>query len=139
MQEKSETFRNFSRRSDVLALALGIDLGELATRLDMGRASFFSYRTGKRPISGKAWAKLEAAETAAGIIPEGESPDTHPPPARVTEAPVPPGYCRPDLASLPGRMLALEMRMARIEEMLARMIEAPGECHECDVAKLPEI
>lgn len=27
----------------------------------------FAYRTGKSPISGKAWLKLEAAEAAAGI------------------------------------------------------------------------
>ena len=29
---------------------------------------FYSYRTGKLPITGKAWRKLEAAEKAAGIF-----------------------------------------------------------------------
>jgi len=79
MQQQNETFRNFLERTDCLASRLGIDLGELMDVLDMGRASFFSYRTGKRPISRKAWNKLEAAERSAGVglepeIEEDDSP-----------------------------------------------------------------
>lgn len=38
--------------------------------LDISRASLFSYRTGARPISGKAWQKLIAAEQSLS----GQSP-----------------------------------------------------------------
>lgn len=67
MQEENETFRNYLKRTDALAHSLGCNVEDLIARLATSRASLFSYRTGKRPISSKAWRKLEAAERAAGI------------------------------------------------------------------------
>jgi hypothetical protein len=67
MQAKNETFLNFLRRTDNLAVSKGLNVGDLIPILGLSRATLFSYRTGKRPISSKAWRKLEAAEKAAGI------------------------------------------------------------------------
>ena len=61
----SETFLE---RTDLLAARLGVQMGELLPILEISRASFFSYRSGKRPISAKAWRKLEKAEREAGVI-----------------------------------------------------------------------
>lgn len=56
---------NFLERTDALAARLGIDLGELAQRMGVGRTSFFCWRTAKRPITGRAWAKLAELERLA--------------------------------------------------------------------------
>ena len=50
-----------------MAARLGVNIQDLPGKIGIGRASLFSYRTGKRSITSKTWAKLEAAERAAGI------------------------------------------------------------------------
>lgn len=112
MQAENETSWNFSERTDALAQKLGCDLGDLCAELGMGRASFFSYRTGKRPISGKAWAKLAAAERAAGIT--GGSPRAAP---SVAES----SYLQPDSDSVTNHLAKIDERLARIEAMLTRL------------------
>ena len=67
VQEENETPRDFLRRTDALAVRLGIDIGDLPDLLGFSRASLFAYRTGKRPITGKAWEKLAQAERDAGL------------------------------------------------------------------------
>jgi hypothetical protein len=44
---------------------MGISLRSLAPRLGLSLASLFGYRSGKIPISAKAWSKLEQAEAEA--------------------------------------------------------------------------
>jgi hypothetical protein len=73
MQPETETFGDFLKRTDALALVLGLNVQDLPEVLDVSRASLFSYRTGNRPISSKAWRKLEQAERSAGITPEAAS------------------------------------------------------------------
>lgn len=84
-QEENETSRNFLKRTDALAHALGCNVEDLIDRLGTSRASLFSYRTGKRPISSKAWRKLEAAERAAGIGAKLMPPSSPDPPGGVSE------------------------------------------------------
>jgi hypothetical protein len=55
------------RRTDDLAVRLGVNVQDLPDKIGISRASLFSYRTGNRPLTSKAWAKLEAAERAAGL------------------------------------------------------------------------
>lgn len=69
MQAENETPIDFLKRSDALALALQKNVQDLTEVLGVSRASLFSYRTGKRPITSKAWRKLEQAERAAGMLP----------------------------------------------------------------------
>lgn len=52
----------FLYQTDKLAAALQCGIDELPDFLGVSRASFYGYRRGQRNISGKAWAKLEAAE-----------------------------------------------------------------------------
>src|SRR5260370_320045 len=40
----------------------------LPAKLGISRASLFSYRAGKSPISNKAWQKLRLAEHESGIV-----------------------------------------------------------------------
>ena len=68
-QEKNDTSGIFLRRSDTLAQKLGVNVDELPDILGVSRASLYGYRRGKRKVSNKAWAKLEAAEKDAGISP----------------------------------------------------------------------
>lgn len=44
---------------------------ELAPMMGLSQASLFGYRSGKIPVSRKAWSKLEAVERQAGV---GETP-----------------------------------------------------------------
>jgi hypothetical protein len=62
MQGKFETSEDFLRRTDELAVRLGIGVQELPDLLGFSRASLFAYRAGKRPITAKAWLKLVAVE-----------------------------------------------------------------------------
>jgi hypothetical protein len=54
---------NFIKRTDAAAVKIGCNVEDLCDKLDLSRSSLFSYRTGKRPISSKAWAKLEKLES----------------------------------------------------------------------------
>ena len=63
---EKQTFLDFSRRTSELAAKLGVRIGDLPAKLEISRASLFSYRAGKSPISEKAWHKLELAERESG-------------------------------------------------------------------------
>lgn len=84
MQHKSDSrrhFSDFSDRTDVLANKLGLRIVDLPVRLGMSADMVMGYRTGRYPISAKAWRKLETAETAAGIaaLPSRILPQNLPP------------------------------------------------------------
>jgi len=57
----------FLARTDALANALRVNVEDLVDVLDVSRSSLFGWRAGRRKVSNKAWAKLEAAEREAGI------------------------------------------------------------------------
>lgn len=66
MQPKSESKENFSefaRRSDQLAEELGIRVSDLPGKLGISEDMLMGYRTGRYPISSRAWRKLNAAES----------------------------------------------------------------------------
>jgi hypothetical protein len=65
MQEKSETNDTFLSRTDAVAQRMGIILEELPEMMGISRASFFGYRSGKRPVTNKAWLKLASIERVA--------------------------------------------------------------------------
>lgn len=67
MQAKSESQLEFSGRTDRLAAALGLTVSELTKVLTLSNGMLFAYRSGKNPISDKAWEKLESAEIKAGL------------------------------------------------------------------------
>lgn len=67
MQGKSESTLEFLERTDRLASALSITVSELAKVISLSNGMLFAYRTGKNPVSEKAWIKLRAAEHKAGI------------------------------------------------------------------------
>jgi transcriptional regulator with XRE-family HTH domain len=67
MQEKSDTFLNFSDRISALTRATGWNMSEISRQIGISRAMLYTYTTGKTPISNKAWLKLEEAERAAGL------------------------------------------------------------------------
>lgn len=64
----------FSRRLDRLSLKTGMPLRALAPRVNMSGSMLFAYRSGKQPISRKAWDKLRNAEVAAGLAPPEPTP-----------------------------------------------------------------
>lgn len=66
MQDENQTAADFLRRTDTLAVRLRLNVSELVSVLQMSKAMIFAYRSGQRPISSKAWRKLEAAELRAG-------------------------------------------------------------------------
>lgn len=65
MQQKSEKFSEFSERTEALARLIGINLSDLPEKIGISASMFHAYRSGKYPISPKAWSKLEAAERDA--------------------------------------------------------------------------
>lgn len=70
MQEQYRSFSQFSLRSDLLSEHYRVPVAEIAGKMDISERMLFGYRTGKYPISAKAWRKLEAAERSAGIYVE---------------------------------------------------------------------
>jgi transcriptional regulator with XRE-family HTH domain len=60
----------FFQRTDRLASILRLSQRDLAEKIGVSAGSYFGYRTGRNRITNKAWAKLEVAERAAGIISE---------------------------------------------------------------------
>ena len=95
----------------------------------LARSLFYDIKSGKRPITSKAWRKLEAAERAAGITAEpptagGHSATPAPTPGRAPAAPPPP----PDqvlhsLAHLVARLDAIE---ALLHDLLSRLDDRPS-------------
>ena len=69
MQENFRSASHFSQRTESLAVALGVHLKELPSRLGFSERMLFGYRSGKYPITGKAWRKLEQAEREARLAP----------------------------------------------------------------------
>lgn len=86
---------------------------------------FYGYRSGKYPITEKAWRKLEAAEREAGIgVGEAAGPDPDPPPA--------PSDLRADLATQAARLDRIETLLSDLLERLDALVpqtssEAPGD------------
>ena len=129
MQAKSENFSEYSERTESLADVLAMRLSDLPQLMGISSSMFHAYRSGKYPISGKAWRKLEAAERTAGITAEpptagGHSATPAPTPGRAPAAPPPP----PDqvlhsLAHLVARLDAIE---ALLQDLLARLDDRPS-------------
>lgn len=69
MQGKSEKFSEYSERTEMLASDLGLNLSDLPLKIGVSASMFHAYRSGKHPISGKAWRKLEEAESRAQFRP----------------------------------------------------------------------
>jgi hypothetical protein len=129
VQGENETYRDFLVRTDSLALRLGINVQDLPPIIGIGRASLFSYRSGNRPITRKAWLKLAAAEnstSAARASPGLES-------SVVREDPVEYGAKKGNLEQDPSVIGMLEKLDARLkvlelpvkfEDLMARMAAA---------------
>ncbi len=76
MQDKSQSFLEFSERTEVLAKKSGLRLSDLPVNMGLSNGMFHACRSGKTPISPKTWRKLESAERAAGIgIEKPATPD----------------------------------------------------------------
>jgi hypothetical protein len=66
-QEKSDNHAYFSEKSERLAKHLGINLDAIPAYIGISKDMFYAYRTGRHPISAKAWRKLKQAEIEAGL------------------------------------------------------------------------
>jgi len=64
---ENQTIIPFSARIDRLAAQLQMGLKEVAPWIGISPAMLFAYKSGKNPISKKAWRKLEEAEIRDGI------------------------------------------------------------------------
>lgn len=110
VQAESENFSEFSEKTESLSDSTGCRLSDLPALIGISASMFHAYRSGKYPISAKAWRKLEAAERKAGIRP-GE--------AKAEAAPDPPAPARID------QLIALNQQLAEMtrahEEALARI------------------
>ncbi len=72
--DKSSAFYEFSDRSESLAGRLKVKISELGDVLSISPDMLAGYRTGRYPISAKAWRKLHNAEMEAGIrMPDHDS------------------------------------------------------------------
>lgn len=99
----------FLKRSDELAYKLRLSLRELAPKLGLSAGSFFGYRTGRVPLSAKAWRKLEDVERSVAM-----SDHSAESPAVVCEEPADYGRSIVDITK----------RLQRMEAMLARLLAA---------------
>jgi hypothetical protein len=65
---QEENAQKFTRRSDQLKFSLRLTDAQLAEKIGFSRRMLHNYRSGLKPITKKAWWKLEQAEREAGII-----------------------------------------------------------------------
>jgi hypothetical protein len=67
MQQKNRSPSHFSQLTEDLAARLGRQLGDLPPIIGISPRMFYGYRSGKYPITEKAWRKLAAAEDFAEL------------------------------------------------------------------------
>ncbi len=126
MQTKSESFSEFSVRTEAISLKTGLKLSDLPDYIGVSDSMFFAYRSGKQPISAKAWRKLAAAEVEAGLVePTGSDSDE----ARnsredLKTSPLDAVESQPGNRSIPAQTSPMEIhlvmrRLAKIYEDLA--------------------
>lgn len=66
MQARNQNISDFSARVEALAERCRVSLREVGPKcLGISTAQLFAYRSGSAPLSVKAWAKLESAESAS--------------------------------------------------------------------------
>lgn len=128
VQDNFRSQSHFSQRTEELAARLGVLLRDLPAQLGFSPRMLYGYRSGKYPITAKAWRKLEAAERAAGITAEpptagGHSATPAPTPGRdPASPPPPPDQALHSLARLTARLDAIE---ALLHDLLARLDDRP--------------
>lgn len=113
MQEINRTLSNFLARTELLAEKTTGNISDLPPLLGMSKSMFFGYRSGKNPLSIKAWRKLEAAETIAGI---------HHPSSRRLRDEHSPQIAESDKSSIKSEKVTVEELAAKVE-LLTRMVE----------------
>lgn len=69
VQGKSDKNAKFLNRWECLRVRTGLKTVQLCGFADISRSLFYAIRDGSREPTGKLFAKLEAAERAAGIVP----------------------------------------------------------------------
>lgn len=124
MQENNRSSSHFSQRTEVLAEKRGVLLRDLPAELGFSERMLFGYRSGKYPISSKAWRKLAAAERAAGIHPSTEpSPATEREHVRARDDTL--SATAAQLAPLTSALDKIEARLDKIEAAL-RALQSPS-------------
>ena len=128
MQQKSEKFSEYSERTEFLATSLRQNLSDLPEKIGVSPSMFYSYRTGKHPISAKAWRKLEVAEKAAGI--EWDRPDKPPfsdnlPAESNSIVNYSSGEYGGKSSGVEARLLAMENQLRILNAAVASLIQSP--------------
>lgn len=67
MQSESDKNLEFSERTERICSDFGLKLSDLPVQMGISPAMFYAYRSGKNPISAKAWRKLESLEKHYGV------------------------------------------------------------------------
>lgn len=71
LQDKSDNLVNFLDRFRQISVRRGKSIVQCCKDADIARSLFYEIRDGNRAVSDKVWAKLQAAEEAAGIYQTG--------------------------------------------------------------------
>ena len=124
LQAQNQNIGEFSERTDRLAEKLSLPLRELGDRIGVSTAMLFAYRSGKNPISVKAWRKLEQAEREVGILAPSQGPQerdsAHDSPANQIEAEV-----REMIEDIIAAARGDVARLGWIREQLLQHVEIP--------------
>lgn len=124
MQEESDNHELFSEKSEKLAAHLGVKLDELPARLGVSKDMFYAYRTGRYPISKKAWRKLREAEIAAGLHTSAAS---YGEPDQITRLEQGIAWLEKEVAALKTQRAAAEKALAeRLAALDAELKAMPG-------------
>ena len=135
MQENISHFAHFcSKRTDRLADATGLNLQDLPEITGISRRMIFAYRKGDRPISAKAWAKLEMAEMKAGL-----DPSTNGPVAFVRGPSYPLPGEKDDIPMVAEKPRTIEDRLEAIESGLREITRMLSEGRKPGTYPLPNV
>ena len=119
MQQDFRSSSHFSQRTEFLANQLGLMLGDVPAKMGISERMFYGYRSGKYPLTDKAWRKLEEAEEK--LIPETRSfrSDATPPPSAPPRSDSSDAVATREFLAVLERMAeALEGKRRAAEELL---------------------
>lgn len=66
MQDKSDSYSDFSDRLDRISVKIGLSMAEMARAMDVSRTTLYDIKNRKIPISDKMWRKLSDIERKQG-------------------------------------------------------------------------
>jgi predicted transcriptional regulator len=123
LQDQITPNETFLARTDALAFRKGISLRALAEVLGISHAALFGYRSGRQPVSQKAWSKLDQCERETNRVYSTILNENAPSTIRHAETPYRVNLKSPPAFESAAKMSETERLLDRIANALEKLVE----------------